>query len=121
MINAKDKVYGKLCSVCDNVTDVYPGDWENLPAIQYTEEENTIYQKVDGAESMSKLRYRIDIWDNKSTTAMSIAVDEVMSELGLNRVTCSDVEDPSRRRHKLMRYEGVIDNETELVYWDGSR
>lgn len=121
MINVKDRVYGKLCEICDNVSDVYPGDWENMPAIQYTEEENTIYQKVDEIESMSRLRYRIDIWDNKSTTSLSIEVDRVMSLLGLNRVACSDVEDPSRRRHKLMRYEGVIDNKTEMVYWDSSR
>lgn len=121
MINVKDRVYEKLCSVCDNVTDVYPGDWENLPAIQYTEEENTVYQKVDETESMSRLRFRIDIWNNKSTTEMSIAVDKAISSLGLVRTQCYDVEDPSRRRHKQMRYEGIIDNETEVVYWEGSR
>lgn len=121
MINVKDKVYEALCSVCDNVTDVYPGDWENLPAIQYTEEGNTVYTKVDEEEAVSRLRYRIDIWNNKSTTEMSLAVDKAVSALGLVRTQCYDVEDPSRRRHKQMRYEGNIDNETGTVYWEGSR
>lgn len=121
MINVKDKVYEALCGVCENTSDVYPQNWEKMPAIQYTEESNTVYTKTDESEQMSYLRYRIDIWNNGSTTEMSLAVDAVLAPLGLVRTACEDVTDPSYRRHKLMRYEGIIDNETETVYWEGSR
>ena len=122
MINVKDKVYEALLSVCENTTDVYPQNWESLPAIQYTEEANTVYTKTDmGEEECSYLRYRIDIWNNGSTTAMTLAVDEVISKLGLVRTECQDITDPSYRRHKQMRYEGIIDNDDETVYWEGNR
>lgn len=121
MINVKDQVYQALSSVAENVTDIYPQDWETMPAIQYSEEANVLYEKTDETERMSYLRYRVDIWDNKSTTATSLAVDEAMTSLGLNRIECQDVADPSYRRHKQMRYEGVIDNDTQVVYWDNNR
>ena len=121
MINVKDQVYAALCTVADNVTDLYPNDWQTMPAIQYTEEANTLYEKTAEGELSSYLRYRVDIWDNGSTSLTAIAVDEALSALGLNRIECSDQADPSQRRHKLMRYEGVIDNATQVVSWTGSR
>lgn len=121
MINVKDKIYSALAGVCDNTSDVYPQDWEHLPAVQYTEEANTVYTKTDGEEQMSYLRYRIDIWNNASTTDMTLAVDKAISALGLVRTLCTDVTDPSYRRHKQLRYEGIIDETTEVVYWEGSR
>lgn len=120
MINVKDQVYKALLNVTTNVTDLYPNDWETLPAIQYTEEANTVYEKTDEAEQSSYLRYRVDIWDTGSTSETALAVDAELSALGLNRTECADISDPSMRRHKQMRYEGVIDNETEVVYWTGS-
>lgn len=121
MINVKDQVYKALCSACDNVSDVYPNDWENLPAVQYMEEANAVFTKTDGEENLSQVRYRIDIWDRGSTSLTALKIDEAVSALGLVRVECKDVEDPSRHRHKQMRYEGIIDNETEVVYWESNR
>lgn len=121
MINVKDQVYAALSVVCDNVSDVYPQDWETMPAIQYTEESNTVYTKTDGTEQLSYLRYRIDVWNIGSTTQLSLAVDEALADLGLTRIECQDISDPTFRRHKSMRYEGIIDNETETVYWNGNR
>lgn len=121
MINVKDQIYAALCSVCGNVSDLYPNDWEQLPAIQYVEESNIVRTKTDEKENASYLRYRIDIWDRGNTTKTALAVDEAIAKLGLVRTACQDVEDPSRHRHKQMRYEGIIDNETEIVYWEGNR
>lgn len=121
MINVKDQICAALRSVCDNVSDLYPNDWERLPAIQYVEESNTVHTKTDEKENMSYLRYRIDIWDRGNTTGTTLAVDEAIAKLGLVRTACHDVEDPSRHRHKQMRYEGIIDNETGVVYWEGNR
>ena len=121
MINVKDKVYSALCGACDNVSDIYPQTWGRLPAIQYTEEANNVYQRTDEQEQMAQLRYRIDIWNNASTSTMALAVDAALAPLGLVRTQCNDVADPSGLRHKQMRYEGIIDCTTEVVYWEGSR
>ena len=42
MKNVKDEVFAALQAVCDNVSDVSPDILVDLPAIQYTEEENSI-------------------------------------------------------------------------------
>ena len=120
MINIKDKVYSKLLEVNDNVTDVYPSNWMSLPAIEYVEEDNSVYEKTD-REEKSYVRFRIDIWDNKSISEIALKVNEKISELGLVRTGCSDVSEPSGMRHKQMRYEGIIDTDTEMVYWNGGR
>lgn len=121
MINVKDQVYEALCMVTENVSDIYPHDWAKLPAIQYTEEDNSVHTRTDEDEQYANLRYRIDIWDNKSTSLTAIAVDERLSALGLVRTACQDVADPSGMRHKVMRYEGIIDVNTQVVYWNNSR
>ena len=117
MINVKDQVYSALCTVTENVSDIYPRSWEVMPAIQYTEEANTVVTKTDNAEQISELRYRIDIWNTGSTSQLALDVDEALSALGLTRTECMDVADPSGNRHKQMRYVGNIDNNTQHVYW----
>ena len=68
-------------------------------------------------EDKSKVRYRIDIWDFKNTSPTAVAVDKVVSALGLKRIGCADVPDPSGMKHKQMRYEGIIDMDSDQVYW----
>lgn len=116
MINIKDLVYAELSKVLDNVTDVYPTSWAQLPAVQYTEEENRVQEWTDDKETLSYVRYRIDIWDNKSTSSTAIKVDEVLSKFGLKRTSCGDVADPSGMRHKQMRYEAIYDTEKKFIY-----
>ena len=45
MRNVKDQVFAALEKVFGNVTDQYPKDWADFPAVQYTEEENKVYEK----------------------------------------------------------------------------
>ena len=120
MINVKDQIYEKLVGVCENTSDVYPQAINSFPAIQYTEEANTVYEKTD-REEYSYLRYRIDIWNTGSTSQLALDVDEAISELGLVRTACQDVADPRGLRQKQMRYEGIIDVNSQLVHWEGSR
>ena len=47
----------------------------------------------------------------------AMAVDEAMKETGLKRIECQDVPDPSGMKHKQMRYEGIIDMDSDEVYW----
>ena len=116
MKNVKDQVYAALAAVFDNVSDQYPSSWANLPAVQYVEEDNKVHEKTD-REEKSYVRYRIDIWDAKSTSQAALKVDEALSALGLVRATCQDAPDPSGLKHKLMRYEAIIDMWTDEVYW----
>ena len=116
MLNVKDQVYAALLKVTENVTDAYPRDWEKELAIQYMEEDNRVVEFTDMEEQKAYCRYRIDIWANKSTSAYAVQVDAVLALLGLKRTMCMDVEDPSGRKHKQMRYEMVIDVKTQRVY-----
>jgi hypothetical protein len=116
MINVKDEVYAALCTVTDNVTDFYPRDWEQDLAIQYIEEDNKVMEYTDMEEQKAYCRYRIDIWARKSTSATAVAVDQAVASLGLKRIQCMDVEDPSGFKHKQMRYEMVIDVKTKQIY-----
>ena len=44
-------------------------------------------------------------------------VDAALSKLCLVRILCKDTPDPSGMKHKVMRYEGIIDMESEQVFW----
>ena len=116
MINVKDEVYAALCTVTENVTDYYPRSWEQDISIQYMEEDNKVAEESGRGEVKSYVRYRIDIWSRKSTSATAVAVDAAISPLGLKRSQCMDVEDPSGLKHKQMRYEGIIDVRSRQVY-----
>lgn len=115
MINVKDQISAALLEVSSNVTDAYPTSWEEDVTIQLTEEENNVFEYVDGRESKSYLRYRIDIWSRKSTSNTTLEVDKKVSALGLKRTSCQDMNEENIK-HKQMRYEGIIDNDTEMVY-----
>lgn len=117
MKDVKGEVYKALCTVTENVSDTYPKDWGDVPAIQITEEDNKVYERTGNKEDKAYIRYRIDIWHNKSTSETACRVDEAVAALGLVRTLCQDATDPSGLKHKLMRYEGIIDMDSELVYW----
>lgn len=113
MINVKDKVYEALSTVCKNVSDTYPVNWGELPAIQYVEEDNKVVEWTDNKEQKSYVRYRIDVWDQKSTTSATLAVDACIAALGLERIFCQDVDDPSHLKHKVIRYEAVLEEQDD--------
>lgn len=115
MINVKDIVYSELSKVHE-LSDSYPKNWTQLPAIQYTEEENYVYEYADDEEQSSYIRYRIDIWSNESTSQMACDIDEKMAILGFKRISCADTPDPSGLKHKLMRYEAIIDCNKKFIY-----
>ena len=123
MRNIKDKVYEALkAAFCEEkVTDQYPKNWASFPTIQYAEEENRVHERTD-KEEKAYVRYRIDIWHNASTSEDALKVDEAVGPggLGLVRTTCQDVPDQSGLKHKLMRYEGIIDMGTDDIYWSNT-
>nr|DAU02444.1 MAG TPA: tail component [Caudoviricetes sp.] len=85
--------------------------------MQYTEEDNKVYEYTDNKEDKAYVRYRVDIWNNRSTSEAAMQVDAALADLGLVRILCQDTPDPSGMKHKVMRYEGIIDMESEQVFW----
>lgn len=116
MINIKPIIVNELKKVFKNINDTYPSEWTIFPVIQYTEEDNKIHTKTDDKEQLAYIRYKIDIWNNRSTSDTALKVDEVLSCLGLVRIQCLDTPEPSQLKHKVMRYEGIIDVNNMRVY-----
>lgn len=116
MINIKPVIYKELQKVADNVTDTYPSDWENFPVVIFLEEQNKPGDWFDDKEQKTSIRYKVDIFDNDSTSDLAIKINEIFASLGLRRIESQDIPDPSHLRHKLMRFEGIVDLDSELVY-----
>lgn len=116
MINIKPVIFKELQNVADNVTDTYPDDWENFPVVIFLEEQNKPGEWYDEKERKSNIRYKVDIFDKDSTSGLAVEIDKIFASLGLRRTDCQDVPDPSHLRHKLMRFEGIVDLDSELVY-----
>lgn len=116
MIKIKPIIKKELDKVSKNVNDTYPSDWETFPIVQYVEEDNKTHTKTDDKEQLTYVRYKIDIWNKRSTSETALKVDEVLSSLGLVRIQCLDTPEPSQLKHKVMRYEGIIDVNNMRVY-----
>ena len=116
MINIKPLIYKELQKVADNVTDTYPSDWETFPVVIFLEEQNKPGDWFDDKEQKSYVRYKVDIFDNESTTDLSIKINEIFAMSGSKRTESQYMPDPSHLRHKIMRFEGIIDPKTQLVY-----
>lgn len=115
MQNIKDAVYDAIKDITENIGDTYASIEGRLPAIEYVEEENKVYQWADNKEQSSVIRFRFDIWANVSTSSLALAVDECVAGLGFKRIQCQDVDDESGIKHKLMRYEGIINSKNNRV------
>ncbi|MFR7397550.1 MAG: hypothetical protein ACLUTM_03265 [Streptococcus constellatus] len=116
MINIKPIIYKELEKIAENVTDTYPDDWEHFPVVIFLEEENKPYEIYSDKEQKSNIRYKVDIFNKDSTSALALKIDEIFSKLGLMRTSSLDVPDPSHLRHKTMRFEGIVDLNSELVF-----
>ena len=116
MINIKPVIFKELQKVADNVTDTYPSDWEHFPVVIFLEEQNKPGEWYDEKEHKSNIRYKVDIFDKDSTSSLAVEIDKIFASLGLRRTDCQDVPDPSHLRHKLMRFEGIVDLNSQLVY-----
>lgn len=116
MINLKPIICNALKTVATNVNDCYPSDWCTFPVVQYIEEENKTHTKTDGIEQLAYIRYKIDIWHNRSTSDTATAVDRVICNLGFKRTFCNDAPDPSGLKHKVMRFEGIVDKEKRYIF-----
>lgn len=116
MINVKPDVYRELKTITDNVTDAYPQDWESFPVVVYLEDENKPFEMTIEGEQKSDITYTVHIWSDRSTSEVAVKIDEAFAKLGFKRTTSQDVPDNQALRHKLMRFQGIIDVQMLHVY-----
>lgn len=112
----KPFVFNALRSI-DGVTvsDAYPSDFSKLPHLSFYEMKNE--EGINAIPSrLSDVVIVIDVWHNRSTSAIAQQVNKKMNELGLRRQFAMDVPDPSGLKHKTMRYRGLIDSKSLLVH-----
>lgn len=118
MINVKPTIEATLKSVVDNVSECYPEELSILPIVQYIEEDNYSSIQTDNEEQLSYIKYRVDIWDDKTISEIAINIDKELSKLGLIRVESIDDIKQSNIRHKTMRFEGLIDVNTRKIFFN---
>lgn len=120
MISIKAEVYQGLVSAFEplgiQVFDYFPDELEQFPLIVYLEENNVPHEIVDGEEVTSHITYRVDVWASDSTTEYALMINDVFSKFGIRRITSTDAPDVSGLKHKLMKFEGVVDVKTKIVY-----
>nr|UVX42496.1 MAG: protein of unknown function (DUF806) [Bacteriophage sp.] len=117
MVNFKPIIYKKLKEIEGvTVTEEYPNDWSKLPAVTYLEEDNSAYEIVDDEEATCRIIYRIEVWSEKSTSEIVLNIDKAITSLGLKRTFCKDAPVLSKLKHKVLRYEGIVDVKTFRVY-----
>lgn len=117
MVNFKPIIYKKLKEIEGvKVSEEYPNDWSKLPAVTYSEEDNSTYEVVDNKEATCRIIYRIEVWNDRSTSEIVLKIDEAITQLGLKRTFCKDAPTPSGIKHKVLRYEGIVEIKTFRVY-----
>lgn len=97
------------------VSDAYPTDWSKLPHISFYEVGNSNHLTFRSSP-LTDVSIQVDVWCKGSTGALAAQVDEKLSSLGLRRQFAADVPDPSGIKHKTMRYRGIVDARSNLVY-----
>ena len=122
MVNLKGKILKALekavaeDGIKAEISDSFPDDFSKDTQIQYTEEQNKAHETSGNKCMTSYVRYRIDIWNKRSTSDLAVLVDKAMNgELGLTRSDCTD-DNSNHMKHKIMRYEGIVDERNEKIY-----
>lgn len=114
MYDAKSQVAKKLASIPSvNVSSNHKEGLKSIPCILYKEIDN---KPTEPTMTLQEVVYSIDIYNTTSTSKLANEVDNKLLELGLRRITCIDLDDPSGYRHKHMKFRGIINTKTELVY-----
>ncbi|MFD1954298.1 hypothetical protein ACFSL6_08940 [Paenibacillus thailandensis] len=116
MFDAKKIIGDELSSIEGvHVSDFYPSDFSKLPHIAFYEQSNREGQPaIPGV--LTEIVFQIDIWHDRSTGPIAQVVNEKMNEMGLRRDLSADLPDPSGLKRKTMRFRGIVDSRTNLVY-----
>lgn len=124
MVNVKSMVYEALKPLAQDVSDSWPSEWTSpSPRIIYTEEENKSWERSGKKTTKSYVRFKVDIFCYQSSTSdLAYQVDKVLafddadqSGLGMTRTFCGD-DNGTEWKHKVMRYEAIVDEKNKVFY-----
>lgn len=112
MINFKPELVRLLSTIDAELVESYPDDWTKMPTIVYEEEANKPDITTTAGESSTYLRYRIEIYSNKSTSELKISINNIMTSRGFTRASSVDINESTNKRHTIMRFEGSYEHGT---------
>ncbi len=124
MVNVKSMVYEALKPLALDVSDSWPSDWQQtVPRIIYTEEENKSWERSGKRTTKSYVRFKVDIFCFQSSTSdLACQVDKALAfddadetGLGMTRTFCGD-NNETEWKHKVMRYEAIVDEYNQTFY-----
>lgn len=94
MINIKPVIYKELQKVADNVTDTYQAIGKTSQSLFFWKNRTNTGDWFDDKEQKTSIRYKVDIFDNDSTSDLAIKINEIFASLGLRRIESQDIPDP---------------------------
>lgn len=116
MYDAKAEI-NELLETIEGVTvsDQFPSGPGKTPHITFKEANNVNYRNMR-EEIQTEIIILIDVWHTKSTGALAIEVNELMGSIGFMRQFQTDLNEPNGLKRKTMRFRGVVDKNTRIVY-----
>lgn len=115
MYDVKPEVSAQLNSIPGvTVADVRPADWNTLPYIFFYEIENSNPLPISGSP-LSDVTIQMEIWSEESTSTLAAQVDHLITSMGFRRQFSADVPDSTEIRHKIMRFQGIVDARNHRV------
>lgn len=112
LYDAKRQVANKLATIQGvNVSASLKKGLKKIPCVIYKEIDN---KPTEPTGRLIEVVYSVDIYNMTSTTSIANVVNSLLNELGLRRTACTDLEE--ELSHKHMKFRGIIDTKTELVY-----
>lgn len=111
----------QLRPVCPTQSQ-FPDVRASFPVVTLCELGNSADTVLDGEERLCEVDIQIDVWDNAKTAAkckqLAAEVSAVMTRLGFRRYFGNEMPDPAVPQRYSMRFQGVIDEHTGMVYWN---
>lgn len=118
MYDAKPDVFSVLSTIPNvTVSGDFPAANASMPHISFYElANNEVMTTSDTVGILSDISIQIDVWHNRSTGDLASQVNEKMNSIGFRRQFARDLNDPSGLKRKTMRYRGVVDSRSKIVY-----
>jgi hypothetical protein len=117
MLNSKADLYGKLSTDAgllavigssNNITDAWGETIESFPLVIYQDDDQKDGEFADNMPTMSRVRYRIDIFTKLDLATTSVIGQQVARFFRDAFFTCGtngEVQDPTEGvRHRVMRF-----------------
>lgn len=119
MIDILPYLAKQIQPIC-RTSEQFPDIKAKFPLATLCEIGNSADTVLDGKERLSTVDIQIDVWDNGKTSAkckrLAAEVSKIITGIGLRRYYGNEIPDPAIPQRYCMRFQGVIDEQTGMVY-----